>query len=51
MFPSALRRYHGTMYSLRKSGYDPDAMRAVAVAYRRECQTGQPRGSDCRTRF
>ena len=29
------------MYSLPKPGYDPETMRAVALAYRRERQAGQ----------
>jgi hypothetical protein len=33
----AIRRYHAGMYSLPKPTCDLDTMRAVAMAYRREC--------------
>lgn len=29
------------MWSFPKPGYDPEPMRAVALAYRRQCQAGK----------
>ncbi len=44
-FPSGLipaaPRYHGRVYNPPKPGYDPETMRAVALAYRRERQAGR----------
>ncbi len=33
--------FDGAMWSLAKPGYDPETMRAIALAYRRERQAGQ----------